>query len=50
MASATRIARSVWTLLGGAIGLWIGLALAIVRDDRPDWPQALGSAECARTD
>jgi hypothetical protein len=37
-----------WTLLGAAAGLWLGMALAIVRQGRAS-PQALGSAERART-
>jgi hypothetical protein len=38
-----------WTLLGGAAGLWLGMALAIVRAGRAASRQALGSAECAPT-
>jgi hypothetical protein len=37
-----------WTLLGGAAGLWLGMALAIVRQGRAS-PQRLGAADAART-
>jgi hypothetical protein len=37
-----------WTLLGGAAGLWLGMAIAIVRQGRRK-PRALGPAERART-
>jgi hypothetical protein len=37
-----------WTLLGAAAGLWLGMALAIVRQGRAS-PQGLGSAERAKT-
>jgi hypothetical protein len=39
-----------WTLLGGAAGLWLGMALAILLEARTRAsPQALGSAERARS-
>jgi hypothetical protein len=37
-----------WTLLGGAAGLWLGMAIAIVRQGRRK-PQALGPADRPRT-
>jgi hypothetical protein len=37
-----------WTLLGGAAGLWLGMAIAIVRDGRRS-PRALRSPERAQT-
>ena len=37
-----------WTLLGGAAGLWLGMAIAIVLHGRAS-PRALGSADRART-
>ena len=36
-----------WTLLGGAAGLWVGMAIAIVRQGRGP-PRRLGSAERAQ--
>ena len=39
-----------WTLLGGAAGLWLGMALAIVRDGRARASaRALGSVDRPRT-
>ena len=39
-----------WTLLGGAAGLWLGMAVAIVRDGRAGASaRGLGAADRART-